>query len=35
MARRPRLDLDRFHHSVNPEVDKHKFLEIICKSCNA
>jgi len=44
MARRPRLDLDGFHHIVNRGVarnniyrcdeDKEKFLEILCKSCN-
>jgi len=43
MARRPRLDLDGFHHIVNRGVariniyrcdeDKEKFLEILCKSC--
>ena len=44
MARRPRLDLDGFHHIVNRGVnksniyrsdeDKKKFLEILCKSCH-
>lgn len=44
MARRPRLDLDGFHHIVNRGVarnhiykcdgDKEKFLEILCKSCH-
>ena len=44
MARRPRLDLDRFHHIVNRGVvrnnvykcdaDKEKFLEILCKACH-
>jgi len=44
MARRPRVDLDGFHHIVNRGVarnniyrcdeDKKKFLEILCKSCN-
>ena len=44
MARRPRLDLDGFHHIVNRGVaknniykcdeDKEKFLKILCKSCH-
>jgi REP element-mobilizing transposase RayT len=44
MARRPRLDLDGFHHIINRGVaknniykcdeDKNKFLEILCKSCH-
>jgi len=44
MARRPRLDLDGFHHIINCGVarnniykcdeDKEKFLEILCKSCH-
>lgn len=43
MARRPRLDLDGFHHIINRGVaranvyrcdeDKEKFLEILCKAC--
>jgi len=43
MARKPRLDLDGFHHIVNRGVarsnvyrcdeDKKKFLEILCKAC--
>ena len=43
MARKPRLDIDGFHHIVNRGVarsniykcneDKDKFLEILCKSC--
>jgi len=43
MARKPRLDLDGFHHIVNRGVarsnvykckqDKEKFLEILCKAC--
>ena len=44
MARRPRLDLDGFHHIVNRGVaksniyecdeDKEMFLKILCKSCH-
>jgi REP element-mobilizing transposase RayT len=43
MARKPRIDLDGFHHIVNRGVarsrvyrsdeDKQKFLEILCKAC--
>lgn len=43
MARKPRLDLDGFHHIINRGVarsnvyrcneDKEKFLEILCKAC--
>ena len=43
MARRPRIDLDGFHHIINRGVarsrvyrcdeDKEKFLEILCKAC--
>jgi len=43
MARKPRIDLDGFHHIVNRGVarsrvyrsdeDKRKFLEILCKAC--
>ena len=45
MARRPRIDLDGFHHIVNRGVarsrvyrcseDKQKFLEILCKACKS
>ena len=43
MSRKPRLDLDGFHHIINRGVarsnvyrcneDKEKFLEILCKAC--
>jgi hypothetical protein len=43
MARKPRLDLDGFHHIINRGAarariyrcneDKEKFLEILCKAC--
>lgn len=43
MARKPRLDLDGFHHIINRGIarsnvyrcdeDKEKFLEILCKAC--
>ena len=43
MARKPRSDIDGFHHIVNRGVarrniykcneDTDKFLEILCKSC--
>ena len=45
MARRPRLDLDGYHHIINRGVarsrvykcdeDKEKFLEILCKACKS
>ncbi len=45
MARKPRLDLDGFHHIINRGIarsnvyrcdeDKEKFLEILCKACKS